>query len=329
MPSILQKLFGRRRPSQDGGAPAVALGLFGKHPAWNDFCDDIGLETDRLIELKRLVFQGIDTNTAQWDHLHGQQRLDGFRHVLVWSPGDGVVAARLWASSDGKGRTRYPMAACAECRGIPLPAVLAHVLPALEQVQRECVAAKTQEAVRAAADTHRAALRHWAQAGGATAAGDGQLPADAAARLASCPDLGQRAKGLVSLLYRLDQEAPNSLSWGNDSWGGGSDTRTLVVRPAYVRAPACADSPAAAALAWAGFLQAAVGRRAPYLIALPLGERWADLIIGEPTGASLYCLRANEKGVPLTSDIPYTIDPAFAEKAERFLASLAGASPGG
>jgi hypothetical protein len=204
-----------------------------------------------------------------------------------------------------------------------MPAVVGHVLPALEQVQRECVSARTQEQVRAAADTHRTALRRWAQSGGASASAQ-TTPAAAAAGLFSCPDLGERGKGLVSLLYRLDQEAPNSITWDRDSRGSGSDTRTVVVRPAYMRAPACADSPAGAVLAWAGFLESAVGRRTPSLIALPLGERWVDLIIGEATGASLYCLRANEKGIPLTSDIPYTIDATFAEKAGQFLGSFAG-----
>ena len=326
MPSILQKLFGRRGAAPDGGSPAVCLGLFGKHPAWNDFCDDIGLETQRLIDLKRLLFQGVDTNIAQWDHLHEQQRLDGFRHVLVWSVGECVVAGRLWSSSDGKGRTRYPMAACADCCGLPLGAVLGHVLPALEQVQREVSAARTQEAVYAAADAHRAALRKWAETGASTATpGSALTPAAAAARLMACTDLGERGKGVVSLLYRLEQEAPDSVAWGRD--GGGGDTRTLVNRPAYVRVPSCAASPADAALLWARFLEVVVNRRTPQLILLPLGERWADVIVGEPTGPSLYCLRANEKGIPLTSDIPYTIDAAFARRADEFLAKFARTDP--
>jgi hypothetical protein len=322
LPSILKKLFGRRAAAPERGTPAVSLGLFGKHPAWNDFCDDIGLETQRLIDLKRLLFQGVDTNIAQWEHLHEQQRLDGFRHVLVWSLGECLLAGRLWSSSDGKGRTRYPMAACADCCGLPLPAVLGHILPALEQVQREVAAARTQEAVYAAADAHRAALRKWAETGAPPAAAPvgAMTPGGAAARLMACTDLGERGKGVVSLLYRLEQEAPDSLAWGDPA---GGDTRTLVNRPAFVRVPACATSPADAALLWSRFLEGVLSRRAPQLIVLPLGERWADVIVGEPTGASLYCLRANEKGIPLTSDIPYTIDAGFAERAGQFLAKFA------
>ena len=319
MPSILQKLFGRRGPSGDGGgAPSVALGLFGKHPAWNDFADDIGLETDRLVALKRLLFQGIDANIPQWEHLHEQQRLEAFAHVLVWVTGECVMVARLWASADGKGRSRYPMVACAECCGLPLAAVLAQVLPALEQVERDCVRATSQSEVHAVAESARGSLRRWAAT--APAAAD-LTPAAAADRLLRCPDLGQGGRGLVSLLYRLDQEAPDLLTWG-----AHADGRAAPSRPAYVRVPACAQAPAEAALLWARFMDGVVARRAPRMIVLPLGRRWADVVVGEPTGASLYGLRATEKGVPLTSDIPYTIDEAFARRAHDFVRSLA-ASP--
>jgi hypothetical protein len=327
VPSILQKLFGRRSPSEDGGAPAAFVATFGKHPAWNDFADDLGLETDRLIDLKRLVMQGIDANAAQWDHLHEQQRLDALRHLLVWVTAQGVVVARMWSSSDGKGRQRYPMVACAECRGVGPAAVLGHVPALLERVEQECRRATTQPEVAAALDRARAELRQWAASPAAAAAPGDLSPAEAAARLASCPALGEPRRGLTTLLYRLDQEAPQLLTWGRDARGAASDSRTGPLRPAYLRLPACAAAPADAALLWSRFLSAVVSRRASCMVILPAGERWADLVIGDPTPASLYCLRANEKGVPLTTDIPYSIDAGFADKAGQFLATLAPTGP--
>jgi hypothetical protein len=323
--SILQKLFGRRGPSQDGGAPAAYVATFGKHPAWNDFADDLGLETDRLVELKRLVMQAIDVNAAQWEHLHEQQRLDGLRHLLVWVTEQGVVVARLWSSSDGKGRKRYPMVACAEFRGVTPAAVLGRVPPVLERVERECRAATTPAEVGTALDRARAELRQWVVSA-ASAPGD-LSPADAAARLTACAALGEPRRGLTTLLYRLDQEAPQLLTWGRDGRAASSDSRAGSGRPAYLRLPACAADPADAARLWARFLSAAVTRRASCMVILPAGERWADLVLGDPTPASLYCLRANEKGVPLTPDLPYTLDAAFADKARQFLASLAPAPP--
>jgi hypothetical protein len=326
VPSILQKLFGRRDPSRDGGAPAAYVATFGKHPAWNDFADDLGLETERLVELKRLVMQAIDVNAAQWEHLHEQQRLDGLRHLLVWITEHGVVVARLWSSSDGKGRKRYPMVACAECRGVGPAAVLRHVPAVLERVERECRAATTPAEVGGALDRARAELRQWVASAAAAPAGD-LSPADSAGRLMACPALGEPRRGLTTLLYRLEQEAPQLLTWGRDGRSGAADGRGGAARPAYLRLPACDPNPADAAMLWAGFLSGAVARRASCMVILPAGERWADLVVGDPTPASLYCLRANEKGVPLTTDIPYTIEAAFAEKARLFLASLAPAAP--
>jgi hypothetical protein len=311
-------LFGRRGPSLDGGAPAAYVATFGKHPAWNDFADDLGLETDRLVELKRLVMQGIDANAAQWDHLHEQQRLESLRHLLVWVTAQGVVVARLWSSSDGKGRKRFPMVACAECRGVTPAAVLGLVPAVLERVEQECRTAATQQEVAAALDRARSELRQWV-ASAASAAAPGDLSTnEAAARLASCPALGEPRRGLTTLLYRLDQEAPHLLTWGRDV----PDSRTGSSRPAYLRLPACAPAPADAALLWYKFLSGVVSRAASCMVILPAGERWADLVVGDPSPASLYCLRANEKGVPLTTDIPYSIDAAFADKAARFLATL-------
>ena len=342
MPSILQKLFGRwgAASAGDRAAPSVHLAAFGKHPAWNDFADDFGLETQRLVDVKRLLFQGIDANIAGWERLEEHQRLDGFHHVFVWSMGDATVAGRLWASSDGKGRSRYPMVACAEFTGLPLPAVLNAALPALQAVEQECVSAKTHEAVIGALEAARRNLRRLAAppdapstppaippaTGGAVA---DVSPGEAAARLLGCAELGGR--GLVSMLYRLEQEAPGHLTWGRDPWAATSDPKSVTGRPAHVRLPACSPAPATAALLWTRFLANVVSARASQLLILPVGERWVDLIVGDPTGPSLYCLMANEKGTPLTTDIPYTIDGTFAEKAGQFLAAYArdgAATPG-
>src|SRR5947208_3276593 len=52
--------------------PALYLAAFGKHPGWNDHLDDLGLDTDALINAKRLLYiQGISQNidSGAWDKL--------------------------------------------------------------------------------------------------------------------------------------------------------------------------------------------------------------------------------------------------------------------
>src|SRR5262245_24203118 len=105
--------------------PALYLAAFGKHPGWNDHLDDQGLDTDSLIAAKRLLYvQGISQNidSGAWENLEqvpadaptqAVGRLDLFRHDFLWhmrQDGNSVMlAGRLWSSSDGKGRDKYPM----------------------------------------------------------------------------------------------------------------------------------------------------------------------------------------------------------------------------
>src|SRR5438105_10669471 len=105
--SILQKLFGAKGAAKGNGRGEVFLAAFGKHPGWNDFMDDLGLDTPRLIETRRLLLGAIDANAEGWERLEESRRLANFRHALVWQPGGGdsdIVVARFWSSSDGKGR---------------------------------------------------------------------------------------------------------------------------------------------------------------------------------------------------------------------------------
>src|SRR5579862_6325420 len=92
------KAFSRFLGSGSKTAPALHLAAFGKHPGWNDHLDDLGLETDSLINAKRLLYlQGISQNidSGAWEKLDSPPnplpphtpiagRLDLFRHHFFW-----------------------------------------------------------------------------------------------------------------------------------------------------------------------------------------------------------------------------------------------------
>src|SRR3954469_19188632 len=127
-------------------APALHLAAFGKHPGWNDHLDDLGLDTDALITAKRLLYvQGISQNidSGAWDKLDESSdadtpgtigRLDLFRHDFLWHMPSIMLAGRLWSSSDGKGRDKYPMVLCAQVNDLPDRFASPIVLPFLAQV---------------------------------------------------------------------------------------------------------------------------------------------------------------------------------------------------
>jgi len=156
--------FYRRFLSEDVrkmGAPGgrqIFLAAFGKHPGWDDHVEDLGLESDSLVFAKTLLYvQGIggQIDSGAWEKLDATQQLPAFKHAFLWQRGSQVIVGRMWSSSDGKGRKRYPMIVCAHCAGIPIEAVLAQVLPRLEQIEQRCLSTNAASDVRATLDRHR------------------------------------------------------------------------------------------------------------------------------------------------------------------------------
>ena len=145
-----------------GNDTEVYLGAFGKHVGWNDHIDDPGLETQRLVDFKTLVYiEGIAPNieAGKWDKLEPDARIEGFAHVLLMRSRGDLLIARIWSSRDGKGRDKYPMCVAAQLHGASLEWALATVLPELESVQQRCEQATTAEQVISILDSARGTLR--------------------------------------------------------------------------------------------------------------------------------------------------------------------------
>ena len=108
MASILKKIVERfNTKGQKIPSGKVSVAAFGKHPGWDDHIDDIGLDTDILVAVKRILYiQGIGRNidAGSWDKLEENQLVEKFGHAFVWCMNGDVVVGRLWSSKDGKGR---------------------------------------------------------------------------------------------------------------------------------------------------------------------------------------------------------------------------------
>ncbi|KPK75794.1 MAG: hypothetical protein AMJ79_09685, partial [Phycisphaerae bacterium SM23_30] len=143
MASLLTKILYRisGKPAETDEIPQIYLAVFGKHPGWDDHIEDLGLETERLVDAKRTLYvQGIGGNidAGSWEDLAQVQQLDGFRHLLVWRLAGDLLVGRMWSSTDGKGRTSYPMIALTQCPRLALSWALEQVPPRLEQIQSRC-----------------------------------------------------------------------------------------------------------------------------------------------------------------------------------------------
>jgi hypothetical protein len=288
----------------------VWVGAFGKHPGWDDHLADQGLETELMVRIKRLMYvEGIGGNldAGSWDALAEDERHDGFDHVFLWRWAEGLVVGRMWSSSDGKGRKRYPMIVVAHARGIASSWVAGPCFDRLERLGSECRAASDAAGVIMAVDRARQELR--ASGGGAPLAKSEGISGTAAlVDLATCGRMGEQDEGLVRVAYQLEREFSSFLKPGEDT---GQKSRTVDVRPRHMRVPACHDDAVQACERWIRHLLDRVDQSSPILAIAPVAGGHVDLVVGEAARGQFLCLQATEKRVPLTTDIPYTIDDEF------------------
>ena len=298
--------------------PAAYVAAFGKHPGWNDHIDDLGLETPRLVEVKRRLYvEGIGSciDSGAWDRLEPAQQIEGFAHVFLWRrPGD-IVLGRLWSSQDGKGRAKYPMIVCAELTGVPLEWALEHALPRLEELEAQCKSTGDAAAVRSALDGARATLRGRLSRqppSGPELKVSGRVWAE----LADCPAMGPERVGLHRLLYQAERELADYRPEG-----GATRTRAVAVTPQHMRVPACAASPGEELSLWARAMLSHLSAGTELGVWAPTSRGWVDVVVGTPDGPQFLFLRASPKAVPLVTDIPYDLDPAFVARATALVAS--------
>ena len=313
MASILKKivkLFNQR--GQDAASERVFTAAFGKHPGWDDHINDIGLETDVLVAVKRILYiQGIGSNidSGSWDKLEENQRVEKFGHAFVWCMNGDMVVGRLWSSRDGKGRSSYPMVVCVQCSPLPLPWVLNNILPRLEGIEQACTATTSADDVRRIVEDARNQFRQLAKQyeppSKISVEGSYML-----AQLAELPEMGPNRQGLHRVLYHIDREVVQA---GSGTGKGGD------LRPALIRVPSSSTAVQENVILWINFLLAKFGLNTHILVIMPLREPWIDIVIGEPTDLHLFCLRASISVVPLTSSIPYTIDSELVAQTNQLI----------
>lgn len=344
--------------------PQAHVAAFGKHPGWDDHIDDIGVDTERLVAVKRTLYlQGIGGNldSGTWERLTESQRLDRFDHLFLWRCGDKgeeLVVGRLAASSDGKGRGRYPMVVCAHCQGLTAERVAGEISPHLVNALARCgetrsapdvieILQETQQGVdsrlqaageaqaggdagtsnAAFSDDSRATPSEIPETGetlAAGAAGDKPKPAaSAVAELAWAADLGPGGTKLYSVLFQIHREM--RLYQPLDGSARSASASTAGVP--HLRVPMCATDPAQAVRWWIEFLAMHLAPSAPILAVAAVEQGWVDLLVGEPRAQDVFCLLASREMMPFTTDIPYNMDAAFLARAARTVAEYRAARP--
>jgi len=318
MPESVRRIAGRIREGlrlkarQDGPSWRVWVAAFGKHPGWDDHMEDIGLDTEVLIDAKRILYEGIRENLEEgsWNKLGDDQVVREHTHEFVWCRGGDVLAGRLWSSRDGKGRSDYPMILCAHCSGLPVDFAVRESLARLKDTAILCSGTTSADQVRQAVQAARAELERFIMG----SPPGGNLPVDYRWALGQLikrytPEPGR--EGLVRILYQMDREGVGLCQVPGRA--------VLVEQRTHARVPVGAGPGRETALLWVKFILGRLGRGTAVLILMPVGESWMDIVAGKPTSAELYCIRASLKAIPLTSSVPYNIEPGFRERINSLL----------
>jgi CRISPR/Cas system-associated exonuclease Cas4 (RecB family) len=313
-------LMDGRDNALSGAPPLVSLAGFGKHPGWDDHIEDIGLATASLrMARKTLYVSGIgdQIDKAAWENLEAGKRLPGFNHLFVWLRPNQMIVGRLWSSSDGKGRTRYPMIACAQGIGLPISWMAPNVAPVLEALRRTCADTQSAPVVTAAFRDAQDDLRKQAAAVSLDAAAPAVSEPERK-RFFSDPAFGKDGEGIYRVFYHMNSQMSAYLP----NEGIATSVQVASAPPRLMRVPRVSGSVEDNARLWNWFFTSLCVKSTPILLVFPMDERWVDVIMGEPTGHELFCLRASAQAIALASDIPYTMDAPFREKAAKKFARL-------
>jgi hypothetical protein len=324
-----QWLGGLATSSEGSGEPRAQLCLFGKHPGWDDHMQDMGLNTERLVEVRRTLYaEGIAGNidSGAWEKL-GATALALFEHVFVWRfKGDEFVYGRLWSSSDARGRKKYPMVVCVHARGYELMRMASLASESVTRVMEACRHENDAQAVKSIFVRESEGLMARASglaasgvaSGGPGAGANGYERFDASCKATLAADPTLNAEGTIALVraaYSLHREAEPAIKRGL-----AESSRGVHLRLPSVRGMGAGGS----AWAWSGAILDLLnvpGGVADGLLAIEAvgggmggSGQWVDALIGRVTPQELVCLRATTAAIPLTSDVPFTIEAAFADR---------------
>jgi formylglycine-generating enzyme required for sulfatase activity len=337
--SIFSKLL--KRPAAAPAEPEVFVAAFGKHPAWDDHLDDLGLETPRLVSFKSVLYsEGIAANidSGAWEKLDPAQRVETWGHDLLWWMGNDVTVGRLWASADGKGRTKYPMVVLVQCRGVSSGWAIDTALGAVARAQQTLQQATTRPQVIGELDRLRDSLREQARANPGAIERDPRQFALLAQALHAEPEEAE-AVGDASFgraIYAIEREAAAAGVLAQDAGksgppGGGAASKCASLRlPVPVSWSGSAtdvQTQGRSLRAWLDTLLSRIDPGVPMLLVKPQGRAWVDAMVGEPGPAQVFALRAGEAIMPKVSRVPYTLDSSWMQNLRREVESAHNAAP--
>ena len=309
--SLSRFLGGSSKPE-----PSIQLAAFGKHPGWNDHLDDLGLDTDSLITAKRLLYvQGINQN------IDAEGSFDVTLDAAVPSLAASNVSAMV-----SSGRCPIPMVtppSSSPAASGPVPTARAatniqwssaasspsfrRILPrpwCSRSSQRFRPNASPPPPLKSSARSSRPNAKTSAPGSRTRSPASPSLPG------ASPPSpIAPTCSGKIIGFHRIVYQFASGLAAYRTPAAKSAGPR----RPEQLRLPACDMAPPEALLFWLRFALTFVDLSTPLLLIAPDCGccSFGRLIATASLPANIFCIKAGTGSLPLTSDIPYTLDPGL------------------
>lgn len=318
---ISQWLGGLSGASSGAAEPLAQICLFGKHPGWDDHMEDLGLITQRLVDVRRTLYaEGIAGNidSGAWEKLNADAKIARFDHAFVWrfETAD-IVYGRLWASRDARGRDKYPMVASFHCRGLRLDKMAPRCAAIIERLTTACRKTSDAHAVRGEFLRESEAAKAQAPAFvGASPAFDAACLRLAAKDAALLADGGEGMTRCCYSIWREGEAAAKSIKAGTQ--------RGAHVRLPLIDVAETSLGPGGSAWVWTCVARDILDERGipheGFFAVESLEHRHIDLICcgaeGRFAPTELFCLKAARSAIPAANEVPYTIEPAFAAQVK-------------
>ena len=303
---------------------------FGKHPGWDDHIQDVGIANDSIALAKRILYvNGIGgiIDSGDWERVGPEKITFDFDHTFVWLRRDELLIGLLWPSTDGKGRSKYPMIIGCHLKKVSIDFAFREVLPHLTMLETKCRSFSQQSEILSAVQETQSSLCRLLDEKGKNSDKNQTITNASVHRRSLLPEIdeiGQAEEGWTRIFYQIKNQLEN---YSYQNFKPKRFTDKAIIRAGVLRLPLVDQSFEKSVEPWLRFLQTQISVDVPLLFFASRQTAWCDIVVGEPSKRELINLKSSLEIFPYPYQIPYSINDEFKAKARTVIHALTEGKP--
>lgn len=304
---------------------------FGKHPGWDDHIQDVGIANDSIALAKRILYvNGIGgiIDSGGWERAGSEKNTVDFDHTFVWLRKDELLIGRLWPSTDGKGRSKYPMIIGCHLKKVSIDFAFREALPHLTMLETRCRSFSQQSEVLTAFKETQSSLCRLLDKKSKGSRDQNQTITNASMHgrslLPEIDEIEDIEESWTRIFYQIKNQLEN---YSHQDFKPKRFTDKEFIRAGVLRLPLVDQSFEKSVEPWLRFLQTQVSVEVPLLFFASQQTTWCDIVVGEPSKRELINLKSSLETFPYPYQIPYSINDEFKAKARTVIHALTEGKP--